>query len=112
LQEQLRRLRLDRQLQREIQLIDWMRQRLIQSTTQQVQQATQHCRLLRQTLNTLDPKAVLQRGYAVVRQKQTMIVRSTDHLQLGQSLSIHLAQGSVDVEVTAIHPSQSYESSS
>lgn len=109
LQEQLRRLRLDRQLQREIQLMDWMRQRLIQSTAQQLQQATQHCQLLHQKLNTLDPKAVLRRGYAVVRQEQALIVRSTQELQLGQSLTIHLAHGSLNATVTAIHPSPSHD---
>lgn len=103
LQEQLRRLRLDRQLQRETQVVAWMRQRLNQAATQRLQQTTQHCQLLKQTLQTLDPKAVLRRGYAVVRQ-QGAIVRSTDELAPGQPLTIHLAQGSLQATITAVNP--------
>jgi exodeoxyribonuclease VII large subunit len=75
LRNRLRRLRLDQQIQQEMQSLSWRRQQLVQATTQRFGQATQHCQLLQQKLATLDPKAVLKRGYAVVRQEDGAITR-------------------------------------
>ncbi len=102
LQDRLRRLRLDQQLQQEMQSLKWRQQRLLQATTQRSQQAIQHCQLLRQKLATLDPKAVLKRGYAVVRQENGAIARSSAELAPGQELSIQLGQGQVKAQVTEI----------
>ena len=66
-------------------------------------QATQHFELLKQKLASLDPKAVLQRGYAVVRQENGAIARSSVELAVGQDLLIQLGQGEVKVKVTEIH---------
>jgi exodeoxyribonuclease VII large subunit len=67
-----------------------------------VQSAVQHCHLLKQTLDTLDPRAVLKRGYAVVRQMDGAIARSAPALLPGQELSIQLQQGQLKVKVTEI----------
>ncbi len=58
--------------------------------------------MLHQKLATLDPKAVLQRGYAVVRQENGAIARVATELTLGQELLIQLAQAEVKVKVTEI----------
>ena len=55
--------------------------------------------MLRQKLATLDPKAVLLRGYAVVRQENGAIARSVNELAVGQELWVHLGQGEVKVKV-------------
>jgi exodeoxyribonuclease VII large subunit len=102
LRDRLYRLHLDHRLRQQAQVLAWMRQRLIGSTTQQLNQATQHCRLLRQKLLTLDPHAVLKRGYAVVWDDQGTIARSAAELQPAQTLTIQLAQGQVQVSVTEI----------
>jgi exodeoxyribonuclease VII large subunit len=102
LQERLQRLRLDRQLQRENQTIAWMQQRLIRSTSQQLQEAKAHCQLLKQKLGTLDPAAVLRRGYALASQVDGAIVRSATEVTLGQSLNLQLAQGHIKVTVSEI----------
>lgn len=102
LRDRLQRVRLDRQIQREMQAIALKRQQLIQAMQGQLQQASGHCELLRQKLAALDPYAVLQRGYAVVRQEDGAIARSADELALGQELSIQLGQGRVKVQVTEI----------
>lgn len=99
---QLQRLHIDRQIRQEHQSMTWLRQRLIQATHQQLQQATQHCRLLKQKLISLDPEAVLKRGYAVVRHADGAIVRSTDGLSPGQELTLQLAQGQAQVIVTQV----------
>jgi len=95
----LRRLHLDRQIRQENQAIAWKRQQLLQSTTYRLQSATQHCHLLRQKLTTLDPTAVLSRGYAILRQENGSVVRSTTALTVGQELTLQLAEGEVQVRV-------------
>lgn len=102
LRHRCRNLRLDRQIQQDIQSLKWQQQRLMQATRVRSQQAGQHCQLLRQKLETLDPKAVLKRGYAVVRQENGAIARSSTELAPGQKISIQLSQGQVKVQVTEI----------
>ncbi|MCF2151577.1 exodeoxyribonuclease VII large subunit [Desmonostoc muscorum LEGE 12446] len=99
LRNRLRRLRLDRQVQQETDKLVWKRRQLIQVTMGRSQQAKQHLELLRQKLATLDPKAVLQRGYAVVRQENGAIARAAAQLEVGQDLSIQLGQGEITVKV-------------
>jgi exodeoxyribonuclease VII large subunit len=102
LKGKMRRLHLDRQIRQQGQAIAWMRQRLTQSVTHQLQDATQHCELLRQKLNTLDPSAVLRRGYALVRQADGTVARSAAELAIGQDLTVQLAEGQVRVTVEEI----------
>jgi exodeoxyribonuclease VII large subunit len=102
LRHRLRNLRLDRQVQQEVQKLSWERQRLLQLTKGRSQQAQQHLELLRQKLGTLDPKAVLQRGYAVVRQENGAIARAASELTVGQELLLQLAQGKVKVKVIEV----------
>ena len=98
----LQQLKLDRKLAHEAQVLGWMRQRLIQCNSDQLHQAIQHTQLLQQKLNTLDPQAVLKRGYAVVRSVNGNIVRSADTLALGQDLLVQLAEGQATVTVKQI----------
>lgn len=102
LRNRLRRLRLDQQIRKEMQSLSWRRQHLVQGTTQRLQMANQQCQLLQQKLATLDPKAVLKRGYALVRQENGAIARSSTELTPGQDLLIQLDQGQVKVQVTEI----------
>jgi exodeoxyribonuclease VII large subunit len=74
----------------------------VQATMGRSQQATQHLELLRQKLASLDPKAVLQRGYAVVREENGAIARSAAGLAVGQDLLIQLGQGGVKVKVMEV----------
>lgn len=112
LRNRLRRLRLDQQIQQQRQLLDWQRQRLVQATTQRFQMADQHCQMLQSKLVTLDPKAVLKRGYAVVRQENGAnreddkpfwgIARSAAELLPGQELLIQLNRGQIKAQVIDI----------
>jgi exodeoxyribonuclease VII large subunit len=58
--------------------------------------------LLKQKLVTLDPQAVLQRGYAVVRQENGAIARSAAEFAPGQALQIQLGQGQLKVKITEV----------
>ncbi|WP_017317265.1 exodeoxyribonuclease VII large subunit [Mastigocladopsis repens] len=102
MRNRLRRIRLDRQVQQEMQELSWKRQQLVRATTTKLQHATQHVEMLRQKLATLDPKAVLQRGYAVVRQQNGAIARSAAELTVGEELLVQLGQGEVKVKVTEV----------
>lgn len=101
----LRRLQVDGQLQQEMNALAWKRHQLIQLSYQQLQQATQHCEYLQQKLATLDPRRILQRGYAIVRQEDGSLVRTATELEPEQELLVELGQGQVKVKVTSIlHP--------
>jgi exodeoxyribonuclease VII large subunit len=99
LRTRLLQLKLDQRLQHEAQWLNWQRQRLIQSNVQQLHQATQHCQLLQQKLASLDPEAVLKRGYAVVRQESGAIARAASDVAPGDQLVVQLGQGQLTVEV-------------
>ncbi|MBW4528050.1 MAG: exodeoxyribonuclease VII large subunit [Phormidium tanganyikae FI6-MK23] len=101
LRDRISRLKLDRALKQEAQVVSWLRQRLIQSTQRRFQTAMQHCQMLQEKLTTLDPQAVLQRGYAVVR-AESGIVRSAENITVGEDLTIRLAQGQIGVTVTNV----------
>jgi exodeoxyribonuclease VII large subunit len=85
-----------------MQTLGWLRQRLVQNTGHRLEVAHQHCHLLRQKLISLDPEAVLKRGYAVARQIDGTVARSSIELTPGQKLMLQLAQGQVEVTVSEI----------
>lgn len=104
LRDRLQRLRLPQQVEQQRQLLDWRRRRLVQSTKVLMQQEYQRCQALRQTLQSLDPAAVLQRGYAVVRQEKGRVVRSPTEVKPGDRLCLQLADGEVQVQVVEPMP--------
>lgn len=107
LRDRLERLHLDHRLRQQQQTLAWSRQRLLNSTRHLLHQEVQRCHLLRQTLQTLDPAAVLQRGYAVVRQENGAIVRSVQEVAAGEVLEIQLTDGTVRVQAIAGLPDSS-----
>lgn len=106
LRGRLSRLNLDRELRQQARTISWLRQRLTQDTQQRLQQAIQHYQLLQQKLASLDPKAVLQRGYAVARQSDGTVARSASKLQPGETLTVQLAEGQIKVVIAEVLDSQ------
>lgn len=102
LQTRLIQLKLDQRLQHEVQLLQWQRQQLLQRSGSQLQQAVQHCQLLQQKLASLDPEAVLKRGYAVVRQEHGAIARVASEIAPGDQLTVQLGQGQLNVTVVDV----------
>ncbi len=102
MQNRLQRLPLERQIQQQKQLISWQKQQLVQVTQKRLQNATLHCKFLQEKLATLDPKAVLKRGYALVRDEKGAIARRSDELTLEQELLVQLGTGQVKVKITEI----------
>ena len=54
-------------------------------------------------LNLLDPSLVLQRGYAWLSDAQGAALSSAANMQAGDALRATLADGTVDLSVTAVH---------
>ncbi|MCC5896849.1 MAG: exodeoxyribonuclease VII large subunit [Phormidium sp. BM_Day4_Bin.17] len=92
---------IQRQLNQEQQQLRQLKQRLIHASQQRLQQAQQRHQFLRDRLTTINPQIVLDRGYAVVRNAQGEIVRTTEDLKPGRVLSVKLAQGWVKVKITS-----------
>ncbi|NCJ05644.1 exodeoxyribonuclease VII large subunit [Synechococcales cyanobacterium C] len=96
---QLQHLQLDRRLGQEQTHLAQLCRRLLLATQNRLSQQQQHHHLLRQTLESLDPRAVLQRGYALVQQPDGSVVRSIQHLHPRQTLTLRLADGFAKVQV-------------
>lgn len=104
LKARLHRLHFDRQIHQEAQNLAWRRQQLVHSMNNRLQDAQRHCHLLQQKLLILDPAVALQRGYAIARDGSGHVLRSTANLEVGQELTLHLAQGQLKVTVAEVVP--------
>ncbi len=99
LQTRLQRLRPDRQIAQQQQLIDWQRQQLITALSQRLQLAQLQHQRLQEKLAALDPASVIKRGYALVKAEGEI---ATDARQLppGTKLEIQLGTGKLTATVT------------
>jgi exodeoxyribonuclease VII large subunit len=97
----LGRVRPDRLLAQEQQQLNWLKQRLVQQLRSRLQQAQADQQRLQEKAASLDPNAVLKRGYALVR-AEGQIVRQASDLAVGQTISIQLGQGEVNAAIVAI----------
>ncbi|WP_371186650.1 exodeoxyribonuclease VII large subunit [Thalassotalea maritima] len=57
---------------------------------------------LAQSLNIVSPLATIARGYSITRDQQGNIVRQTDKVNIGDSITVQVNDGSLDATVTAI----------
>ncbi len=70
----------------------------------QLNSVAQRLMSLQQQINIISPIATLERGYAIVIEKQNgNIVRQSSGLNQGDILNIRLAKGNIDTSVTNIH---------
>ncbi len=96
------RIKPDRQLELEADRLRGLQQRLRRAITGQLQSATKEQLHLRERCQALDPRLVLQRGYALVRQQNGEIVRDTDRLEIGAELSVQFGKGQAKLRVVEI----------
>jgi exodeoxyribonuclease VII large subunit len=96
---QLQRLHTDRIFQQTAQALSATQHQLLQAVIYRLNSQQQHQQLLKQKLETLDPRGVLRRGYAIAQTAEGKIVRSTRNLTPDQSLTLHLGEGTVTVKV-------------
>ena len=98
----LQRLKPDSQLTQAQQAQHWRTQRLLQALQQQLQARQHQHQLLTEKLATLDPNAVLRRGYALVREASGNVVSQANTLSPGDHISVRLGQGHIEAEVLNI----------
>ncbi|MEM1239403.1 MAG: exodeoxyribonuclease VII large subunit [Cyanobacteria bacterium P01_H01_bin.26] len=102
LELRLQRLHPERRLRQVQQAHTWRTQRLIQALEQRLQTTRSQHQLLREKLATLDPAAVLRRGYGLIKQSSGDIVTQARDLSPGDAISIRLGDGQVEAEVRQI----------
>jgi exodeoxyribonuclease VII large subunit len=78
--------------------------RLHSATRAALERATSNCERLSANLSHLDPAAVLERGYSVVRDASGRIVRRGANLSPGDLLDITFAEGGADARVERTRP--------
>lgn len=100
--QRLQRLHLDKQWRRQQAQVAKLRHRLIWSTQQRFKVAHQHSQALGQTLASLDPEAVLRRGYTLVRLQNGIIATTPESLQVGETINLQWSNGSVEATVTHV----------
>jgi exodeoxyribonuclease VII large subunit len=70
--------------------------RLEQGISLSLERAQSSLALTESQLNTVNPTATLQRGYAIVRHKEGKIVSSVSQVKEGDNLEIQVSDGSFD----------------
>ncbi|NER79968.1 MAG: exodeoxyribonuclease VII large subunit [Leptolyngbya sp. SIO1D8] len=98
----LEQLRLDQTVQQAYQQLQWLQQQLRQIVQYRLQMAHQQCHHLQQTLQSLDPESVLRRGYAVVRTDHDRILNTANHVNVGETIHIQLAEGAISAQVLTV----------
>ncbi|MGB3787786.1 MAG: exodeoxyribonuclease VII large subunit [Phormidesmis sp.] len=98
LESRLQRQRVDRQLAQHQKLLKWQTRQLISAVSQRLQRAQHQHQLLQEKLATLDPEAVLKRGYALVK-REGQIATSAEQLPPGTEIEIQLSKGQIKATV-------------
>jgi exodeoxyribonuclease VII large subunit len=96
------RIKPDRRLDLEADRLTSLQQRLRRVMNTRLQAAQQEQLRLKERCQALDPRLVLQRGYALVRQSHPAIVRDSASLVIGEELSIQFGKGQAIVKVIEI----------
>jgi len=91
------------QLQDKTQQLDLIEQKLIAAQYKLLETKQTKFQLLFQALNTISPLATLQRGYAIVTNKQNTVVRNTSEVKVGEKLNTKLATGKLQCTVEQIY---------
>lgn len=98
----LQRLTPDSHLEQANQVQQWRTQRLFNAVQQQLQLRQHRQQILTEKLATLDPAAVLRRGYALVREASGDVIIQANAVSPGDHISIRLSQGQIEAEVIDI----------
>jgi exodeoxyribonuclease VII large subunit len=96
----LLRLQVNRRIERENTTLSLLKHQLTQTASHELKTQQIRIQSLLHNLDTLDPRAVLQRGYAVARTMEGKIARQAQTLKVGERLLLQLGEGAVQVEVT------------
>ena len=80
--------------------ISRLAQRLIKATAARNDRCAAALARLQSHLNALNPRLVLERGYAMVQRKDGSIVRDAAQVDVGEMIDVSLARGGMQAQVT------------
>jgi exodeoxyribonuclease VII large subunit len=98
--ERLERAHPGRRLQQLLQRLDELWERLAHTGPARLRTLGDRLRAQQQLLQSLNPSAILQRGYAIAQTPEGHIVRDAAELAEGDALDVVLARGGVKTRVT------------
>jgi exodeoxyribonuclease VII large subunit len=81
--------------------IETCEQRLSAAVQQRLRKWHQAFAGMAHTLDALSPLAVLERGYAICLTPEGKVIRSTDGVEIGQTVNVKLHEGSLSARVTS-----------
>jgi len=81
-----------------------LQNRLALAMQQQLQTHRQALLRLKNSIEQLNPQAVLARGYAIVHDETGKIVKTTQEIKIGKPVNIIFGHGSADATITHINP--------
>lgn len=85
------------------QRLDEILMRLERSAKVELNKKEIHLAALKQSLRSLNPLAILKRGYAIVTHEEDgVVIKTASQAKLGKGLQIQLSQGKLDARVTKI----------
>lgn len=89
-------------IRQNMQRLDEIHQRMDLAVKHRLRAEIAGMKALKSSLLSLDPKWVLRRGYALVRNKKGALVTSVEQVQLGQIVDVNLPDGILESEVKKI----------
>ena len=81
------------------QRLDELRERLVRAAKAGLRAKAERLARLRGVMGAMDPRRVLERGYAILRRRDGRIVRSPEEVAPGERLEAEVARGSFGVRV-------------
>ena len=94
------------QLENKAHQLNQLQNRLTLAMQQQLQTHQQHLLRLKNSVEQLNPQAVLARGYAIVQNRMGELVKNSQQLQINEQVNITLGQGSASASIVHIDGSK------
>ncbi len=94
------------QLENKANQLKQLQNRLALAIQQQLQTHQQHLLRLKNSVEQLNPNAVLARGYAIVQNRMGELVKNSQQLQINEQVNITLSQGSASASIVHIDGSK------
>lgn len=95
----------DEQIHRRRQRLEMLLLKMSKSSQFRLEKSKSRFARLASLLDSLSPLKVVERGYSIV-QKEKQVIKNTKQVQVGDEVSIRLAQGSLEAKITKLNPGE------
>jgi exodeoxyribonuclease VII large subunit len=102
--DRLERAHPGRRLEQMTQRLDGLWERLAHAGPARLRLLADRLRARQQLLDSLNPRSILQRGYAIARTRDGHVLTDAARAGIGEALEITLARGTVETKVTGRRP--------